>query len=301
MLRAASTQDFDGELRLTMPDGRTKHVRTAGRRLDEEPTPTFVGAAQDVTELRQREEALNSIRAELAQVARTSALGALSASIVHEVSQPLAGILNNSNACLRMLAARPSNVENAEETVRRTVRDANRATEVVKRLRALFARETPPVEPVDLNEAAREVIALSASEIGRSLISVELRLDDSIPPVRGDRIQLQQVILNLLSNAADAVVDMVGSERHTVMVETSADDRRVILSVRDEGVGFEPGADERIFDAFYTTKKNGIGIGLSVSRSIIENYGGKISASRNNDRGTTISFSIPSHATKFSG
>lgn len=292
--RARSGQDFQGEFRLIMRDGTTKNIKTVGRLLADEAEKTFVGAVQDITEARQQEEALNRVRADLAHVARVSALGTLSASIAHQVSQPLAGILNNSNACLRMLSADNPNLEKALETVRRSLRDATRAAEVVRRLRALFIRSALTVEAVDLNEAAREVGAILCGEFWRGLVLLDLRLDETIPKVRGDRIQLQQVILNLLLNALDAVSSAGGDERR-VRAETKFNDGCVTLSVSDTGTGL--GTDpEKLFDAFHTTKDNRMGIGLSVSRAIVESMGGEIGAKQNEDRGATFYFSIPRYA-----
>jgi len=198
-------------------------------------------------------------------------VSALTASIAHEVNQPLSGIVTNASTCLRMLAADPPNVEGARETARRTIRDGNRASEVIARLRALFTKKEPAAESVDLNEATREVIALSLSELQRNRVVVRAELTDDLPRVMGDRVQLQQVILNLLLNGSDA---MRGVDRpRELMISTGPDgDDRVRLVVQDAGVGFTPDGADKLFDAFYTTKDGGMGIGLSVSRSIIDSH-----------------------------
>jgi C4-dicarboxylate-specific signal transduction histidine kinase len=246
-----------------------------------------------VTQRYLAEEALGNARSELAHVTRVTTLGALTASIAHEVSQPLAGIITNASTGLRMLTADPPNVEGAIETVRRTVRDGNRASSVITRLRALFGKKSSVMEPVDLNEAAREVVALSWNELQGSRVTPRLELAADLPPVIADRVQLQQVILNLILNASDAMRDVQDRSRQLVVrTETEGDDR-VRLSVKDAGVGFDPRDADRLFEAFYTTKSGGMGMGLSVSRSIIESHKGSLSVEANDGPGVTFSFSIP--------
>jgi PAS domain S-box-containing protein len=239
------------------------------------------------------DEALNQARLELAHVARLATLSAMTASITHEVSQPLSGILTNANTCARMLAADPPNIVGAAETVRRTIRDANRATEVIKRLRAMFAKKAPTIEMVDLNEAAREVIAMSSAELRRSRAVLETDFAEILPAVSGDRVQLQQVILNLLLNAADAMAGIEDRPR-TLRVQTEIHGGDgVKLFVRDSGIGLDPRAIEKLFEAFYTTKAHGLGIGLAISRSIIESHKGELWAMANDGPGATFGFSIP--------
>ena len=223
---------------------------------------------------------------------RVTTLGALTASIAHEVNQPLAGIVTNASTCLRMLAADPPNVEGARETARRTIRDGERASEVIARLRALFTKKTTATASIDLNEATREVVALSMSELQLQRVAVRLELADDLPPVKGDRVQLQQVILNLVLNASDAMSTVEDRPRELV-IATSVEGADVHLSVRDTGIGFDAGDPDKLFDAFYTTKSSGMGIGLSVSRSIMERHGGRLLATRNRGAGATFSFSIP--------
>jgi signal transduction histidine kinase len=217
----------------------------------------------------------------------------LTASIAHEVNQPLSGIITNANTCLRMLAADPPNIEGALETARRTIRDGNRASEVISRLRALFARKSTGTEPVDLNEATREVVALSVNELQRNRISLRTEFASDLPLITGDRIQLQQVILNLLVNAS-AAMSGVEDRARRLLIRTERDAAdSVRLSVQDAGVGIAPEDTDRLFEAFYTTKSTGMGIGLSVSRSIIENHEGRLWAMANEGPGATFSFSIP--------
>jgi PAS domain S-box-containing protein len=290
----ATGSDFEFEHRLLLPDRGVKylHVIAHGSRGQDGQTE-YIGAVQDVTERRLSEEALGKLRAELAHVARVTSLGALTASIAHEVNQPLSGIITNASTCQRMLNAEPPNLDGARETVRRTLRDGNRASDVIKRLRALFSKKDATTESVDLNEATREVIALSLSELQRGRVLLRTELADDLPPVRGDRVQLQQVILNLLLNASDAMRGVEDRPRELV-VRTGRDEGDCVrLSVRDAGVGFDPQDVGRLFEAFYTTKSGGMGIGLSVSRSIIESHQGRLWATPNDGPGATFSFSIP--------
>ncbi len=284
----------DYEIRLRMPDGTIKHVQTISRTLrDPEGQLEVIGAVRDLTERKRSEEALNKVRTELAHVSRLASLGALTASIAHEVNQPLAGILTNASTCLRMLAADPPNLDGARSTAQRTIRDGNRASAVIQRLRALFARRQPECDRFDLNDAAREVLALSSSELRSRRAVLQTDLAEGLPAVRGDRVQLQQVVLNLVVNAADAMVGVADRPRD-LLVGTGADpDGGVRLWVRDAGVGFDPEDAERLFDAFYTTKPDGMGIGLSISRSVVENHGGRIWANRNDGPGTTFCFWVP--------
>jgi signal transduction histidine kinase len=217
----------------------------------------------------------------------------LTASIAHEINQPLSGIITNASTCLRMLAADPPNIEGACETARRTIRDGNRASDVITRLRALFGKKDTATESVDVNEATREVIALSLGELQRSRVILRAELADDLPPVTGDRVQLQQVILNLVRNASDAMSGVDDRPRQLVIRTERDEDDRVRLIVQDTGVGFDPQAAGRLFEAFYTTKNGGMGIGLSVSRSIIESHHGRLWAAPNDGPGVTFSFSIP--------
>jgi PAS domain S-box-containing protein len=239
------------------------------------------------------DEALNLARLELAHVARLATLSTMTASITHEVSQPISGILTNSNTCARMLAADPPNVVGAAETIRRTIRDANRASEVIRRLRAMFARKAPSMEMVDLNDAAREVIAMSSAELRRSGSALLTDFAGLLPAVNGDRVQLQQVILNLLLNAADAMAGIEDRPK-TIRIQTEIHGSdSVQLLVRDSGVGLDPRGIEKLFEVFHTTKAHGLGIGLAISRSIIESHKGQLWAVANDGPGATFGFSIP--------
>ena len=226
-------------------------------------------------------------------MARITTLGVLTASIAHEVNQPLMGIVTNASTCLRMLAADPPNLEGARRTAERSIRDGHRAADVIKRLRSLFGKKGTSTETVDLNEAAREVIALSSSELQRNRVNVQSDLDGNLPLVTGDRVQLQQVILNLLLNASDAMSDVHDRPRKLVIRTELDDEDGVRLSVQDAGPGLDPQSVERLFEAFFTTKDGGMGMGLSVSRYIIESHRGRLWAKSNNGHGASFFFSIP--------
>ena len=292
--RAVATAEFDLGFRLITRGGSVKHARMIGRRIGQAADRlVFMGAMQDVTAGKVAEEALSQARSELAHVSRTATLSAMTASITHEVSQPISGIMTNSNTCARMLAADPPNVAGAAEAVRRTIRDADRASEVIKRLRAMFAKKAPTMETVDLNEAAQEVIAMSSVELRRSRSVLQTEFAQTLPAISGDRVQLQQVILNLLLNAADAMAVVEGRPR-TLRVRTLVDgDGRVKVVIQDCGVGLDPRGIDRIFDAFYTTKAHGLGIGLAISRAIIESHKGKLWAMANDGPGATFGFTLP--------
>jgi len=293
-LARKNINDHDYAIRLRMPDGRVKYLRTKSYGIrDRDGRLEHVGAIQDATEHRLSEEALAKVSSELAHVARVTSLGALTASIAHEVSQPLSGIITNACTGLRMLAADPPNVDGARETVRRTIRDGNRASEVITRLRALFSKKEATIESVDLNEATREVIALSLSELQRNRVILRTELASDLPVVKGDRVQLQQVVLNLLRNASDAMSAVNDRPRHMVITTEREEGDRVRLTVQDAGVGLDPQAMDRLFEAFYTTKNDGMGMGLSISRSIIERHHGRLWAAPNDGPGATFSFSIP--------
>jgi PAS domain S-box-containing protein len=259
-----------------------------------ERMPRFLMAlSEDITERRRMEEALNKARSELAHVSRVTSLGALTASIAHEINQPLSGIITNASTCSRMLATDPPQVEGAREIARRTIRDGNRMSEVITRLRALFSKREPAAESVNLNDAVLDVIALSLVELQKNRVMLRPELADDLPLVTGDRVQLQQVILNLLRNGSDAMSTVEDRPRQLVIRTERDDGDRVRLTVQDAGVGFDPQAADRLFDAFYTTKGDGMGIGLSVSRSIIERHHGRLWAALNDGPGATFSFSIP--------
>lgn len=250
----------------------------------------------DLQILARTSDELQNLQLELAHANRIATLGQLSASIAHELNQPLTGIMANCSTCLQMLTIDPHDLDGAREAVRRTTRDGTRASLVVARLRALFSNKEPSFEPVDLNEAAREVVALSLGDIQNSSVILRTEFADDLPRVSADRVQLQQVVLNLLRNALDAMSSVDDRPRH-LLIGTQRDDvGSVRLNVKDAGVGFAPEIQNKLFDAFYSTKQSGMGVGLAVSRTIIESHNGKLWASLNDGPGATFSFSIPSLA-----
>lgn len=242
---------------------------------------------------REAEGRFHELQIQLVHANRVASIGQLSASIAHELNQPLSGIITNASTCLRMLATDPPNIEGARETARRSIRDGNRASDVIKRLRALFSKRDTSIERVDLNEMTREVIALSLAELQRSQVILRSDYSDDLPLIRGDRVQLQQVILNLIRNASDAMSAVEDRPRQLTIRTERAEQDSARLTVQDAGVGFEPQMAEQLFEAFYTTKSGGMGIGLAVSRSIIEGHHGLIWAAPNDGPGASFSFSIP--------
>jgi PAS domain S-box-containing protein len=292
------TTDRTGEIegRLRRHDGvyRWHLFRARPLRNESGQIVSWYGTGADIEDLRQAQEALNRTRSELAEMTKVASLGALAASIAHEINQPLAGIMTNTNTCERMLTADPPNVSGARETVRRALRDTKRAADVIARLRALFAKKQTAAELVDLSEATREVLAMSINELRRNRIVMRSELTCDLPRVTGDRIQLQQVIVNLLVNALEAMSGIDDRPRHLLIRTVRDADERVSLTVRDVGVGIRADQVDQLFDAFHTTKQSSMGIGLSVSRSIIEHHGGRLSGTPNHDGpGATFSFSLP--------
>jgi PAS domain S-box-containing protein len=286
--------DYEHTHRIVMPDGRIKFLHVMARATrDFEGRLEYIGAVQDVTQRMLSEEALTKSRSELAHIARVMSLGILTASIAHEVNQPLAGIITNAETCLQMLDDNPPDIEGARATALRSIRDGNRASDVIARLRALFKRKDFVAEMIDLNEATREVIALSSGELRRNRVVMQMDLADDLPPVNGDRVQLQQVIINLLRNGIDAMREIEDRPRQ-LMIQTERDGREnVRLTVQDTGVGFASDSADRLFESFYSTKNDGMGIGLAISRSIIEAHHGQIWATSNHGPGSTFAFSIP--------
>jgi PAS domain S-box-containing protein len=292
--RGMTGADVDFGFRIVTSRGTVKHLRGMARVMAQSGgRPLFIGALQDVTQSKLAEEALDKARSELAHVARIATLNALTASIAHEVNQPLSGIITNASTCRRMLDGNPPNIEGARETARRIIRDGNRASDVITRLRALFSKKDFTLEPLDLNEATREVIALSLSDLQRNRVVLLSNLAENLPPVMGDRVQLQQVVLNLLRNASDAMGTIQDRPRELLIRTERDEEDRVRLSVKDAGIGLTPETADKLFEAFYTTKTDGMGIGLSVSRSIIERHQGRLWAEQNAGPGATFSFSVP--------
>jgi len=287
----------ENEKRLLTPDGRVKYISTATRLFHHaDGRRECIGVAQDITRRRLAEDALDELRSELAHVTRVTSLGELAASIAHEVNQPLAGIITNASTCLRLLANEPPDIEGAIRTAQRSIRDGNRASEVIRRLRGLYRKQDFAPEPFHLNEAAQEVIAICTHDLQRRRIMLGVDLDDALPHVVGDRIQLQQVILNLVLNAADALGGVNDRPRQIFIRSERGAPDSAQFTVRDTGTGVAPEDRDRIFQAFCTTKPHGMGIGLSVSRSIIDRHGGKLWTVPNEGPGAIFAFSLPLRA-----
>lgn len=232
-------------------------------------------------------------RAELERVTRLMTLGEMTASIAHEVKQPLTGIVTNAGACLRWLAHQPPKLEEAKQAIERLIRDSNRASEILQRIRDLVKGTPPRKESLNINETITEAIALAHSEMPRHESSLKTCLSADLPPVLGDRIQLQQVILNLLVNAIEAMKDVDGP-REVLVSSKKHESTSVLIAVQDSGTGLDPDNFDRVFDAFHTTKADGMGMGLAICRSIIATHGGRLWATNNAPRGAIFQFTLPS-------
>jgi C4-dicarboxylate-specific signal transduction histidine kinase len=246
--------------------------------------------------LRERGEALQKVQTELAHVTRVMTVGELTASIAHEVNQPLAAIVTNGNATLRWLGGVTPNLYEARQAVERIIKDSYRASEVITRIRALVKKGEPRNDLVDINEIIVEVFALAQDQARRSHIHLNRQLDDDVPPVRGDRVQLQQVILNLIVNGLEAIAKGKDGLRELTVRSNKDEQDNVSVAVSDSGEGLDPANLEHVFDAFFTTKPDGMGMGLAISRTIIEAHGGRLWATSNHPNGTVFQFTLPANA-----
>jgi PAS domain S-box-containing protein len=253
----------------------------------------FVGTSTDVHDWRQAQEALRNTQTEFAHMTRVMTMGELTASIAHEVNQPLGAIVTSAAAGARWLATKPPQMDKARRALERIANDGKRAAEVIRRIRALMKRQAPRKEWLDINETILEVIELAQYQLSRSVILVETRLGHELPPVHCDRVQLQQVLLNLIINAIEAMSGIKEGPRELMIVSASDGPDAVSVQVRDSGTGLDPEHAPHLFEPFYTTKAEGLGIGLSISRSILEAHGGRLSAAANVPCGTVFSFSLP--------
>ncbi|MFL5311587.1 MAG: PAS domain S-box protein [Myxococcales bacterium] len=252
-----------------------------------------LAVARDLTEHMEAWEALREAQAELARVTRVTMLGEITASIAHEVNQPLAAVVTNGNACRRWLAADPPNLDEAREAAQRVVKDGERAGQVVARIRALVRRGTTERSALDVNDVIRESIGFTRAELERYSVAIRTELSDGLPAVLGDRVQLQQVLVNLILNARDAMADARDVSAELTVGSRREDSGGVLVEVKDRGRGIDAAQAERIFEAFFSTKPTGLGMGLSVSRSIVEMHGGRIWAAPNDGRGATMRFTLP--------
>src|SRR4030095_2083050 len=288
------------EYRIVLPDGKVKHVHAIAHPVlnANGELVEVVGTTVDITERKRAEgerERLFQLEADLAHINRVSMMGELATSIAHEVNQPLSGVVSNASACLRWLAGDPPNVAEVREAVRDIVRDGKRAGDVIARIRALTKRAAPPKEKIDLNDTVREVLALVGDEARRKSVVIRTQFASDLSAVSGDRVQLQQVLLNLVMNAMDAMSSVEDRARQLVITTENIDPDRVQVTVEDSGTGLDPNAASRIFEPFYTTKSGGMGMGLSISRSIVQNHGGRLWATANDGPGATFQLSVPKH------
>ena len=249
----------------------------------------------DLTERKHAEEALRKTQMELAHANRVATMGQLSASITHEVNQPITAAVTYALAARRWLSAEPPNFREVDDALSLIVKEGNCAGEVVGRIRALIKKAPARKDAVAINDAILEVIALTRTEAANNSVSVRTQLAEGLPRVQGDRVQLQQVLLNLIINAIEAMRD-VGEEERELLISTRNEPDGVSVEVRDSGPGFAPAALERVFEAFYTTKPGGLGLGLSICRSIIEAHNGRLWASANLPRGASFQFALPAIA-----
>ena len=282
--------DLDFEHRLLLPEGQIKHVHIVGHPAFDEAGDfiEFVGTVMDLTERRQAEEERQAI----AHAHRITTMGQLTASIAHEVNQPIAAVVTNAEAALRWVDKKPPDLQEVREALGRIVRDGRRAGEVFSGIRALIAKAPPRKDRLDINNMILEVIALTRSEIHRNGVALRTRLAPDLPLVRGDRVQLQQVVLNLILNAVESLSGLSeGSRDLLISSEGGAD--RVRVAVQDSGLGLSPQSVNRLFEAFYTTKPEGMGMGLTICRSIIEAHGGRLWVTANEPRGAMFQFTLP--------
>jgi C4-dicarboxylate-specific signal transduction histidine kinase len=279
-----------------MPDGSVKYVRAVARATrDASGGIEFVGAVTDVTAARRAEEKLQKAQAELAHVTRVTALGELTASIAHEVNQPLAAVVANAEACLRWLDRETPDLAAARRSAEWVIDDGNRASEVVRRVRALANKSDIAKVPLSINDVVREGIVLVQRELSSHRVSLRTDLEGALPWILGDRVQLQQVIINLVMNGIEAMQPVTDRPRELVIRSRRDETRQALVSVTDCGVGISAENADRLFNAFFTTKSSGLGMGLSICRSIVEAHGGRLSACGNEGDGATFQFVLPEH------
>ena len=251
--------------------------------------------ARDITTSREAEAELQRVRTELARVARVTTLGELTAAIAHEVNQPLTGVISSGNACLRWLAANPPNLEAARRSVERMIDDGNRAADVIRRIRDMVRKSPPRKDAFNINDTIMEVLALIRTELSRNDISPRAELSNDLPVVWGDRIQLQQVILNLVMNAIEAMSEVSPTQRKLLIASVKDGSNGVLVRIQDSGIGLDGESLDRLFEAFFTTKARGMGMGLAVSQTILQAHGGRLWATPNASHGATFQFTLPAN------
>jgi PAS domain S-box-containing protein len=292
-MEAGETMIF--ETRHRRKDGTTFPVEIRARTFQYQGRALNLSLALDITERKRVEEErerLGQLEADLAHINRVSMIGELSASIAHEVNQPLSGIVSNAGACLRWLAGDPSDLDEVREAISDIVRDGKRAGEVIARVRSMTRRTTESTEKLDLNETIREVLALLGAEAKKNSVTIRTSFANDLSSVAGDRVQLQQVVLNLLMNAIEAMGIVDEGQRQLLIITRNIDPEQVEVTVADTGMGLEPNRMSRIFEPFYTTKAGGMGMGLSICRSIVENHGGRLWAAPHQGPGASFHFTL---------
>jgi signal transduction histidine kinase len=292
-IESASTneRDFQLQYRLLMPDRSVKYVHVVAHALNDESDRIVLGAVMDVTERKRAEEALREAQANLARVSRVTTMGELTASLAHEIRQPIAAAGTDARTCLRWLRRDEPEVAEAREAASRVVSDVTRAADIISSISLLFKKGALQRELVDVNELIQEMIVLLRSEANRYSISIRIEIAEDLPKVMADRVQLQQVFMNLMLNGIDAMKGT--TEEGELTIKSEADDGQVLVSVSDTGMGLPPEQAEQIFKAFFTTKDQGTGMGLPISRSIIESHGGHLWATGASGRGATFQFTLP--------
>src|SRR6266436_4294110 len=293
----AEKSDYDVEHRILLPDGTVKYTQTVGHPVlnASGDVVQFVGTMIDVTERKRAEEERERLRhahADLARVNRVTMMGELTASLAHEVNQPIAAAVTSATSCLHWLAGEVPNLDKARAAAMRIVKDGTRAAEIMSRIRLLFQKGSPQLELVDVNEITEEMIVLLRGEATRHWISLRTELAADLPPVLGDRVQLQQVMMNLMINGIDAMKAVDGT-RELAIKSQRAENEQVLVSVSDTGVGLPPQRADQIFNAFFTTKPHGTGMGLRICRSILESHGGRLWATDNSPRGANFYITLP--------
>ena len=290
-------KDYDLEHRLLMPDGSVKYLHVVAHPLRAEAGErAFIGAVMDVTAAKRAEEAVQEAQAALAHVTRMATLGELTAWITHEVNQPLTGIVTNGAACLRWLDKAPPALDEARRSVEDMISDARRASEVIHSIRALSKKTDAEKVPLDINDVVREASRLVQREAITHGASLRLELAQELPSILGDRVQLQQVIINLVINAIQAMASVTDRPRTLLIRSQQSEDGRVLVAVRDSGTGIEAKSVNKLFKAFFTTKPSGMGMGLSICRTIIEAHSGQVSAANNSGPGATFQLILPSRS-----
>jgi PAS domain S-box-containing protein len=283
---------FDRELRLLMPDDEVKYLHVVARVMtNSSGVSECIGAVTDISPAKQAAEDLRKAQSDLAHVNRIATMGELSASLAHEVNQPIAGAVINASTCLRWLKRETPDLDEARESASKTIRDVNRAAEIIRRIKLFFKKGTLQTESVDLNEIVREMIVLLRNEATRNSVSVRTELAADLPPVLGDRVQLQQVLMNLMINGIDAMKNVDGP-RQLTLHSARGDNEQLLVSVGDTGVGIAPHQADQIFNAFFTTKSHGTGMGLRISRTIVAAHGGRLWACDNHPRGALFQFTL---------